>query len=50
MAEGTVLTQGTMEEIRANDEVIEAYLGGGGGTGNASQSRTEPADGEAANP
>lgn len=29
MAEGTVLTQGTMDEIRRNDTVIEAYLGGG---------------------
>lgn len=29
MAEGTVLTEGTMTDIRANDEVIEAYLGGG---------------------
>ena len=27
MAEGTVLTQGTMAEIRRNDAVIEAYLG-----------------------
>lgn len=29
MAEGTVLTQGTMDDIRRNDAVIEAYLGGG---------------------
>jgi branched-chain amino acid transport system ATP-binding protein len=29
MAEGTVLTQGSMAEIRANETVIEAYLGGG---------------------
>ncbi|WP_374652021.1 ABC transporter ATP-binding protein [Dongia sp.] len=28
MAEGRVLTQGTMQEIRQNAEVIEAYLGG----------------------
>jgi branched-chain amino acid transport system ATP-binding protein len=28
MAEGRVLTQGSMAEIRANDAVIEAYLGG----------------------
>jgi branched-chain amino acid transport system ATP-binding protein len=28
MAEGRVLTQGSMAEIRANEEVIEAYLGG----------------------
>lgn len=29
MAEGRVLTQGSMQEIRQNAEVIEAYLGGG---------------------
>ena len=29
MAEGTVMTQGTAEEVKANEEVIEAYLGGG---------------------
>ncbi|MHA1571476.1 MAG: ABC transporter ATP-binding protein, partial [Alphaproteobacteria bacterium] len=29
MAEGTVLTQGTMAEIQANPAVIEAYLGAG---------------------
>jgi branched-chain amino acid transport system ATP-binding protein len=28
MAEGRVLTQGSMAEIRANDAVIQAYLGG----------------------
>ncbi|MCH8188608.1 MAG: ABC transporter ATP-binding protein [Proteobacteria bacterium] len=28
MAEGKVLTIGTMEEIRANEEVLDAYLGG----------------------
>ena len=28
MAEGRVLTQGSMAEIRANEAVIEAYLGG----------------------
>jgi branched-chain amino acid transport system ATP-binding protein len=27
MAEGTVLTQGTMAEVRANPEVLDAYLG-----------------------
>jgi len=27
MAEGKVLTQGSMVEIRSNVEVIEAYLG-----------------------
>jgi branched-chain amino acid transport system ATP-binding protein len=29
MAQGQVLTQGSMDEIRANTEVQEAYLGGG---------------------
>ncbi len=29
MAQGRVLTQGTMAEIRSNDAVLEAYLGGG---------------------
>ena len=29
MAEGRVLMQGSMEEIRRNAAVIEAYLGGG---------------------
>jgi branched-chain amino acid transport system ATP-binding protein len=29
MAEGKVLTQGSMADIRANAQVIEAYLGGG---------------------
>jgi len=29
MAEGRVLTQGSMAEIRCNEQVIEAYLGGG---------------------
>ncbi|MBI2254212.1 MAG: ABC transporter ATP-binding protein [Proteobacteria bacterium] len=29
MAEGRVLTQGSMADIRANADVIEAYLGGG---------------------
>jgi len=33
MAEGAVLTTGTMEEIRRNKEVIEAYLGHGGSAG-----------------
>ena len=31
MAEGRVLTQGSMSEIRANEAVLEAYLGGGAG-------------------
>lgn len=30
MAEGKVLTQGTVEEVKNNEEVIEAYLGVGG--------------------
>ena len=30
MAEGRVLTQGTMAEVRANAEVLDAYLGGRG--------------------
>ena len=29
MAEGAVLTQGTVDEVKANEEVIEAYLGTG---------------------
>lgn len=29
MAEGTVLTQGTADEVKANEQVIEAYLGTG---------------------
>jgi branched-chain amino acid transport system ATP-binding protein len=29
MAEGKVLTKGTIEEIKANEQVIEAYLGTG---------------------
>ncbi len=29
MAEGTVLAEGTAEEVKANEEVIEAYLGTG---------------------
>ena len=29
LAEGTVLTEGTMEEVRSNPEVLDAYLGGG---------------------
>ena len=29
MAQGSVLTQGSMDEIKKNDAVIEAYLGGG---------------------
>ena len=29
MAEGRILAQGTLDEIKANDEVIEAYLGAG---------------------
>lgn len=29
LAEGTVLTQGKMEDVRRNPEVLDAYLGGG---------------------
>jgi branched-chain amino acid transport system ATP-binding protein len=29
MAEGKVLAQGTIDEIKTNDQVIEAYLGTG---------------------
>ena len=29
MAQGSVLTQGTMAEVRSNEAVLEAYLGGG---------------------
>jgi branched-chain amino acid transport system ATP-binding protein len=29
MAEGTVLTQGTMAEVRRDPRVLDAYLGGG---------------------
>jgi branched-chain amino acid transport system ATP-binding protein len=29
MAEGAVLAQGSMDEIRQNQEVLDAYLGGG---------------------
>ena len=29
MAQGAVLTQGSMADIRANREVLDAYLGGG---------------------
>ncbi|HEX4573036.1 MAG TPA: ABC transporter ATP-binding protein, partial [Dongiaceae bacterium] len=32
MAEGRILTQGSMAEIRANEAVIQAYLGGRSGT------------------
>ena len=39
MAEGAVLATGTAEEVRSNDEVIEAYLG----TGLKNRPRTEAA-------
>lgn len=29
LAEGTVLTEGTMDEVRSNPDVLDAYLGGG---------------------
>ena len=28
LAEGRVLTQGTMDQVRADDRVIDAYFGG----------------------
>ena len=31
MAQGTVLAEGSMAALRSNPEVIDAYLGGGGG-------------------
>jgi ABC-type branched-subunit amino acid transport system ATPase component len=31
MAQGRVLAEGAMAELRANQEVVDAYLGGGGG-------------------
>ena len=37
MAEGKLLTQGTVEEVKNNEEVIEAYLG----TGRRHKSRTD---------
>ena len=37
MAEGKLLTQGTAEEVKANEEVIEAYLG----TGRKHKARSE---------
>ncbi|MGD8351083.1 MAG: ATP-binding cassette domain-containing protein, partial [Gammaproteobacteria bacterium] len=37
MAEGKLLTQGSVEEIKSNEEVIEAYLG----TGRKQKSRAE---------
>lgn len=41
MAEGAVLAQGTAEEVKANEAVIEAYLGRG------QKNKTEPAAAEA---
>jgi len=38
MAEGRLLTQGTAEEVKANEEVIEAYLG----TGRKHERNTKP--------
>jgi branched-chain amino acid transport system ATP-binding protein len=35
MALGKVLTQGTMDEIRQDDRVLEAYFGGGAATADA---------------
>lgn len=33
MSQGSVIAEGTMDDIRANDEVLEAYLGGGESSG-----------------
>ena len=35
LAEGTVLTQGRMEDVRQDPRVLEAYLGGGDEEGSA---------------
>ena len=43
MAQGQVLATGTLDEIKANEEVIEAYLGTG-----LKNARTEPASASAA--
>ena len=43
MAQGTVLTQGSMDEIRANEAVIEAYLGGGRPPASAAAEPERPA-------
>ena len=29
LAEGSILTEGSMAEVRANEQVIDAYFGGG---------------------
>ena len=42
MAEGKVLAKGTIDEIKANDEVIEAYLGTGASSGAKAQPPAEP--------
>ena len=42
MAEGTVMTQGTAEEVKANEEVIEAYLGGGLKNKKTPEANTKP--------
>ena len=31
MARGAVLAEGSMAELQSNQEVVDAYLGGGGG-------------------
>jgi branched-chain amino acid transport system ATP-binding protein len=41
MAEGRVLMQGTMDEVRHNEAVLEAYLGGGGGHNISADQPTE---------
>jgi len=46
MAEGSVLTIGTMDEIRKNTEVVEAYLGHGGSSGAKARHKRSRAPGQ----
>jgi len=50
MAEGSVLTIGTMEEIRKNTEVVEAYLGHGGSSGAKARRKRTRAPGQPGGP
>lgn len=45
MSQGRVIAQGTMDDIRSNDEVLEAYLGGGASAGTVPTDPTTPAGG-----